>query len=293
VIFFLGTVALANSFVAPGTRDVWSPSGSARVHVDTSTNIWTVYTAAAPQTPLWAFDHFTGFEGVGVSDDGQSVVITAWEYVRVGDLDEPALEWRSRGETQTVSIRSLVSQPSRTRLGGPMGDFWRVWYDGMRFTPDEIVVTTTGPWSYRFGWDGTPRGRGLAPLGAMVWTVGLLAWGLALAVVGLAAAELRAGTGPVRVGVVLLAALPGASWLGLYLAGAPVPAELLMPLDMPLWATALLATLPALVAARWTQWRRLWLALLLLLAFEVATVPVLFMTAVDILAYTLSELSQR
>jgi hypothetical protein len=170
------------------------------------------------------------------------------------------------------SVRALVSHPARVGMG-PIGPQWRTWREPLGVLPDEIVLTTTGLWSYRFGWDGELHSRSISPVGGSMRAMGAVGWGMLLGLLGLAEAERRAGTPKWRIAVLLLATGAGAGWIGVYLAGAPVPAELLVPVDWALWLFGLFALPVALIAALRARWRLLWLALGALLWLEVLTLP--------------------
>src|SRR5262245_57227058 len=72
----------------PVRHDVFSPNGAFVLDVDPAAKLLTVYAVGDRQKPLWLFKRYVWQEQHFLSDDGRTVGLVTWRFVRVDDLSE-------------------------------------------------------------------------------------------------------------------------------------------------------------------------------------------------------------
>ena len=239
VILLAVGVASATSYAPPEKHDVRSANGQFVLHVDPDTKRHSVSSG-------WSFERPIQFESFCISDDGKTVAVVAWHFVRVENLDEPAVElWNAGGRFKTIAVRDLAPSPSRIRGVGPIGGSWREWHDDVICGGTALTITTTGLYEYEIDYATGAHTRSWSLPGIARYAVGVLALLGAIALVVWSSRRREA-----RVWVALLSPVAALAWLWLELAGAPyVPADATALLQMPLIAIALLALVPSVIAA--------------------------------------------
>lgn len=235
--------ALATSYAPPTKHDEPSPDQRFVLEVDPDSGVQTVVAAADRTRPLWSFRHPGGFDGYYLANDGRTVAVVAWEFVKVEDLDQPAIElWNASGRVRVYSVRDLIARPPRIRDVGPIGWFWRRWLSDVAFDGRALVVTTTGLHRYTVDMATGETTAELASSGLLVWLAGLAMLGLAVL---LAVSAYRRRTW-------LAAAAPIGTllWLWLDLAGIPgLPAEVVDDGQLAMFVITLVAVPVSFVAA--------------------------------------------
>ena len=145
---------LATSIADPERHDVFSPNGVYVLDINPETETHTIYRSSDRSAPLWSFSKPVWHYPFLVSNDGTVVVTLAWRYVPVDDLDAvDCIQFRNgKGVFRTYSFREICPAPARTSFVGlgPIGDFWRTWYTGLKQGGADFSVTTTDLYAYRF-----------------------------------------------------------------------------------------------------------------------------------------------
>jgi len=90
-----------------------------------------------------------------LSNDGKVVAAASWKFLQfdTAKSGETCLQfWNKDGNFKSYSFSEIASDPRR--LGwfevGPIGSFWRVWYETAEQVEDSIQVSTTDLYEYTF-----------------------------------------------------------------------------------------------------------------------------------------------
>lgn len=131
VCFAVSVTTFATSYGPPLDREICSPNGLFLLRIHARSGKHEVFGANSPsrRKPLWSFVRHVWHDECFVSDDGNSVVWVAWQFVKKNDLQTNAIEvWSSQGLASQASYSKVgdVRPLSRGEVG-PIGDFWRVW----------------------------------------------------------------------------------------------------------------------------------------------------------------------
>jgi hypothetical protein len=172
VLLLVSPGLLATSYAPPRRHSVYSPNGSYFLDVDPRAETLTVYATADPKTPLWSFSSPIWHGPFYLSNDGRVAAGLAWVHVRVEDVEDAVAVqfWDRTGEFKSYAMADLCPRPRRPLpfAVGPIGGFWRVWYDQAEQVGDTLRVRTTDRYEYLFSLkDGTMTRR-------LVWSVVLL-----------------------------------------------------------------------------------------------------------------------
>ncbi|MEW5724298.1 MAG: hypothetical protein AB1896_14405 [Thermodesulfobacteriota bacterium] len=104
-----------------------------------------VFDAHDPAQPLWRFTFEIYLPNIYVSDNGQLVVTVAWPYVAKGDEGgKGVIIYHSSGRKTYYSFDELsVPREYKGEKGGPIGEFWRVWYEDISATGEYVEILTS------------------------------------------------------------------------------------------------------------------------------------------------------
>ena len=166
---------------SPVRHDVWSPNGTYVLDVDPAAKRLTVYAAGDRQTPLWSFDRPVWQEQHFLSDDGRTVGVVAWRFVKLDELsDGVCVEfWNRDGLFREYTFAELCPNPGNFYIeSGPVGDFWRKWYSRVDGDGTHLRVRTTDEYEYTFALD---NGRIVEK--SRIWLPGWVWWVLSAFVV--------------------------------------------------------------------------------------------------------------
>jgi hypothetical protein len=242
ILLLVGGVANATSFGPPREHDVMSPNGEWKLHVDPKSK---THVVTRDDTVVWTLQRDVKYDALVISDDGTTIAAVAWSYVRVDDLDKPAVElWTKDGLQKSWSYRELVAYPAHPGPGGPHGSFWRDWHDGWRNEGTHLVIETTGAFRYTIDFATRTYDRSFRLGGTLRLAAGV---GSALIACLLFVFAIRRDR---RTRVAAAAPVVGGIAHWLHLTGLPlVPAETLGPIASGAAILAALAVPVSLVAA--------------------------------------------
>ncbi|MCW1912774.1 hypothetical protein OJ996_04270 [Luteolibacter sp. GHJ8] len=147
----LGTspFATATSYSPPERREVRSSNREYLLVVDPSGD-QKVYWASAPTKELWSFKARVWQQPFLLSNDGQTVAELEWQHIQEPDLQTSnCITFHgSDGSRSGIPFSKICPDPPKTQdsgIIGPIGDFWRTWYDDLDITEDQLFIhTTTG-----------------------------------------------------------------------------------------------------------------------------------------------------
>ena len=146
--------ALATSYPEPERHDVYSRNRAFVLDVDPKTETHTVYYAGDRTKPLWSFSKPVWHYPFLVSDDGTVVATVSWKHVKADYLGKAVgvRFWNKDGEFRSHALGDLCPNPPKTQdVGvGPIGDFWRTWYNEVINHGDSFSLRTTRGMNYRF-----------------------------------------------------------------------------------------------------------------------------------------------
>jgi hypothetical protein len=255
LVWLWAPMAMATSYAEPQKQDIASADGKFVLHVDPHAATQTVAAAADTATPLWSFPHEVGFASFFLASDGLSVAVVSWEFVKVDDLDEPAVElWSAKGRIKTYSHRELIARPPRIHGVGPIGSFWRQWRTTATLDDTKLVVSTTGPFAYAFDMrSGERSDRRLITSHALVWAIGLAMLALAVVCALWARRAMRRADSALerrRFVTAAIAPICILLWFWLDLTGIPLlRAELVDDLQLVLFVASLIAAPVSLITS--------------------------------------------
>ena len=151
-LFLTATPVLATSFARPVREDVFSRNHAYVLDVNPQTQTHTVYDVRDRTKPLWSFSCVVWQSPFLLSDDGQVVATVGWMFVREQDIAEAEAVtfWNKGGEFRSHALRDVCPNPVETGGRGPIGAFWRTWYDKVENHGDSFTVRTTVGVTYRF-----------------------------------------------------------------------------------------------------------------------------------------------
>lgn len=148
--------ALGYKPASPVRHDVFSPNGAFVLDVDPAAKRLTVYATANRQTPLWSFDRTVWQEQHFLSDDGRTVGLVTWRFVKLDELsDGVCVEfWNRDGLLREYTFAELCPHPANFYVeSGPVGDFWRKWYSEVDANGTQLRVRTTDEFEYVFAFE--------------------------------------------------------------------------------------------------------------------------------------------
>jgi len=148
------SAAMATSYSGPVKQTVYSCNGGYYAVLDPAKEEQYVYKKDKNVKAVWSFSFRPEMDTWLVPDNGEFVACIRWRFVRLEDLDRPAIIiFRKDGTRAEYSYNSL-GKARRTGLfeTAPKGSFWRVWYEELKmennrveiFTHDERRITLSG-----------------------------------------------------------------------------------------------------------------------------------------------------
>jgi len=271
----LSAGAQATSYASPQRRDVMAPGGAFVLDVNPDKQQATVYKTHDRDRALWSFERSMWQEKYFLADDGQSVAVLAWKHVQVFDLDQEALQFfKAEGKFKTYAYDDLVVHPSAPRGIGPIGPFWREWFDSASSDGKSLTLVSSGPSTYHFDLStGEIRNEAFSPRGGLLWILGVLILHLGIILVfRWRRAIKRALPDAKKIRLISLGPLACCVHMWLFLAGVPfVPAVLVFYLQIPLWFACLfLGPFSLVVGLRRPKGHRLGSAILVASTFLLA-----------------------
>lgn len=137
---------LATSYAPPKRQVIRSATGEWELVVDPQSDVHSVRRSAWPHQRLWSLRAPVGFQAYFVSNDGRRVVAVQWEYCKTDELDSPAVTVYREGRLEKAFSYRSISRPRRYRAGegGPIGNFWRIWFEEVKQKGDRIYIHTSG-----------------------------------------------------------------------------------------------------------------------------------------------------
>jgi hypothetical protein len=192
LLALLPSVCRATSYADPERHDVFSPNRAYVLDVNPKTDRHTVYAVADRSKPLWSFSADVWHAPFFLSNDGKVVAEPAWRHIRVQDVEKATCIrfWNRTGEFKTYSFAEVCPNP-RSRGWfevGPIGGFWRVWYESVTQDGDTLRVMTTESYEHTFSmkdgsilssrlvWENVLRGYWWVPFLLLVLIVGARVW---------------------------------------------------------------------------------------------------------------------
>lgn len=133
---------IATSYSGPVKQTVYSEDGKFCAVIDPARTIQKVYKSAFMNNVYWSFEFSPELDLWFVSNNGTYVVCVRWRFVRVEDLDKPAvIIFMQNGTRKDYSCNALV----KARKTGffetaPKGGFWRVWYEDVRIEKNRVEI---------------------------------------------------------------------------------------------------------------------------------------------------------
>jgi hypothetical protein len=255
IVWLTASTALATSYAPPKKQDIPSADGKFVLHVDPGSATQVVADARDPATPLWSLPHDVGFTSFYLANDGLTVAVVSWEFVKVEELDTAAVElWSAGGKIKTYSHRDLITRPPRIRGVGPMGSFWRQWRTDASLDGDTLVVSTTGPFAYAFDMrTGAIADRRLSGAHVMLWAIGLAMLALAVTCALSTRRAMRRADSVLerrRLVIAMIAPVCIFVWLWLDLSGIPLlRAEIVDDLQLGVSVVGLIAAPVSLITS--------------------------------------------
>lgn len=250
-LFLLSPAAQATSYAAPERQVVASPKGAFVLDVQPEQERATLYAVQDRKTPLWSFSRSFWQERFFVADDGKTVAVLAWKHVRVFNLEDEALQFYSaRGKLRAYRYSDLVAHPAAQRGIGPIGPFWREWFDEVESDGKTLHLRTSGPSTYTFAMGtGDIVEEGFSPLGGALWVLGVILLHLGILLIFRWRRAVKNKKPEARrLGWTSLGPVLGFIHLWLFLSGAPgVPAEWVFYVQLVLWPAALITGILSLV----------------------------------------------
>lgn len=155
ILLFAGP-ALGYKPASPVRHDVYSPNRAFVLDVDPAAKRLTVYAAGDRQTPLWSFDRSVWQEQHFLSDDGRTVGLVTWQFVKLDELsDGVCVEfWNRDGLLREYTFAELCPHPGNFYIeSGPVGDFWRKWHSEADANGTQLRVRTTDEFEYVFAFE--------------------------------------------------------------------------------------------------------------------------------------------
>ncbi len=140
----LSAAAFATSYSGPVKQTVSSSDGKYCAVIDPAETVQKVYKSDSMKKVLWSFSFTPELDSWFVSNNGQYVVCVRWRFVRVEDLDKPAIVvFRKDGSRSDYSYNSLGGA-RKTGLfeTAPRGNFWRVWYESINIENNRVEIFT-------------------------------------------------------------------------------------------------------------------------------------------------------
>lgn len=144
LIFFTSQL-YATSFTTPSKERVYSENGKYFALVDPSSNRISVHEKDNPKTEHWFFNWKVGNDTWVVANSGNTVVWIAWKYLTKDDVDRPCIAvFDFSGVKQFYRCAELTKlRKYKVNEIGPMGDFWRIWYESIMKKDNTIVIETS------------------------------------------------------------------------------------------------------------------------------------------------------
>ena len=136
----------ATSYARPEKKRIFSENKKYYVLINPETNIHEVYNSENTKKILWSFEKEAWRSTWVISNDGEKVVWISWKYVRIDDIDKPCIMiYNSKGIEETFSYNKISSpRKYKIREVGPIGSFWRVWYESISEKSDGLVINVSG-----------------------------------------------------------------------------------------------------------------------------------------------------
>ncbi len=121
----------ATKVAAPADQTIPAAGGKFELKLHADTGVHEVKSTGAAGKVLWNFTRTLGHDDYFLSADGAYVVGVAWQFVKVDELDQPAVVvYGAKGIVSQWTFRQVGNPRSyRPQEVGPIGDFWRVWRD--------------------------------------------------------------------------------------------------------------------------------------------------------------------
>lgn len=142
------STTLATSYGPPKRQELYSENRKFLLVVDPETEIHKISPASDPESTSWEFQLRVWHFPFVLSNDGKTVAVVAWKHVQEEALNtEDCITFFSADGTKTgVSFKDVYPDPPKTSAVGvgPIGDFWRTWYQSVESKGDLLVIHTTG-----------------------------------------------------------------------------------------------------------------------------------------------------
>ena len=122
------TNAYATSYPAPKDQIITSPNGEYELKIQAESG-WHMVRKSGALKNLWSFKRRVWHDEYHVGAEGKYLAWISWEWVRVADLDHPAMiVYSAQGEVARLTHKQIGGR-RRKRFGetGPIGGMWRVW----------------------------------------------------------------------------------------------------------------------------------------------------------------------
>ncbi len=146
ISLLIAQAALATSYAPVKKEQVYSNDRKHFVVIDPKTERHQVFSSDKPKKVRWDFSWGAGHDTWALSNSGRLVVWVSWRHVKEEDSKRPCIvvfDWH--GVKRFYSFDDVSKLRKRgPREVGPIGEFWRVWYESIEVTDDAVTITVAG-----------------------------------------------------------------------------------------------------------------------------------------------------
>lgn len=136
--------SFGTSIVPPSDKTILSPNQSYELKISAKSGLHRLRKAYGLHKTLWTFRRHVWHDEYFVSSTGGHVACISWEFVKIEDLDLPAVViYGATGEVAKMTFRQVGdARRYRRREIGPIGEFWRVWREAVAHTGETVEIKT-------------------------------------------------------------------------------------------------------------------------------------------------------
>jgi len=146
ILSFIVSSAFATKFAEPVATHIFSSNKKFFIDFKPEANVQKVVKVYPHQTKnIWSFSYPVAVDDVlFLSNNGKRVYVVRSKYVKIEDLNKPAVFiFNSKGLKKTYSYREIsIPRKYYPNEMGPIGDFWRIWREQGTLQQGSLVIHT-------------------------------------------------------------------------------------------------------------------------------------------------------
>lgn len=145
VLMFLTSQVQATSFVAPKKERIYSENSEYFLLVEPSLKRISVHKTDAPKSELWFFGWPVSYDTWAVANTGNTAIWVAGKYLTEDSVNRPCITVFDFAGVKRFYSCKEITEPRKYRADevGPIGDFWRIWYESIEKKKNSILIETS------------------------------------------------------------------------------------------------------------------------------------------------------